>query len=423
MEVFKMDIRLKNKLLKYIEIGILTLYLFVLFSGIMYKAYNLNRAIDLNVLYSLSFYCEKIILVLALIKAYACFSDNKKAYTIALIMLSFVLALKLFGLCDYVSLATMIFAMVGIDSSRIARIYVPIVSVSLFIVAIISQFGVIESESSDTDRLIQHIQGLGFGNHNTLANAFFFVLMLSVYLFKNSRYRYILLILVEVINTIIWAITGSNTPMILGILFGLTIAINWIFETKLDKYNHIQQKLYRMFIFSPLFSLIFTVCGMFWFGVYQYDKGPWSLMDRFGIAYRAFERLGLKVPMKTLPLDDRYNDIKFNWLWGIEKGHLDFYGFDIEYIHILIMYGLIVLIPFIACQIYFLRRCYYQMEYELLIIAAFTIFRGNFECSVVTIDFVETVVMLFIFANFSKSGGTMSQKLKMSANREYKLEK
>ena len=338
-----------------------------------------------------------VFFVISLLKIFTMVRNKYADKWLAFFMLTIVLLLKKYGIADYTQLVFIMIAMYSIAFEKVAMMYVATMSVSLATILWLSIIGIIPNGSVIAEhRVIKNLYFLGFSHHNRFMICWLLLLMVTIYLTRNCKYKKYIFLLLEGITVYLWTCTGSNTSTIIAsILCLIFILDDFIYHNY--KYNEIKQCCAKLLIWTPAISFAISVLSIVFVGCFGYPDLLLSLFDRFDKPYTALIKLGVIHSIKHHDIQSMYSDLGFNWIIGLGKNTYpgkEF--FDNIYAYIFINDGLIVLVSFIAIQTLILYRLFKEREYCLLLLYAFKVFFGVFEAGTI-LDVELTVFATLLF--------------------------
>lgn len=347
-----------------------------------------------------------ILLIIGLIKIYIYFDTNRNMAIIATAMLAFFAYMKAIGYCDYFYLLACIVACFNTSFDSISKIYVAVVSSNLLVRFFLAFLGLIDNERIFySARFIKNIYSVGYSSHNTFMGFWLFLMMdlISVLRFSGFYY-YIMLIICLGISLILFLLTGSNTATIICVLFLATAFFSNVIEMRVrtGQLLTIKKRVLSFLVYMPIYALIILYVGLVVYGRFGYINSIWTLMDRYGLFYRALLKLGVPVPYADRNIEPLYDNINYSIFWGM-RGY-KFNGieyFDIEYAKIIIENGIIVLSIYLLLQVILLYRLKSANQFLLFICYCCTVLYGCFEGAVINY-FGCAIFLLLAFSDYRR---------------------
>lgn len=386
-----------NKWLILFDAIILLTYSLVLLQGILRDSLIASGKIiiDYEIL-------ANIFLVIGLLKIYLFFDEDRKKACLALSLLAIIIIGKFIDYSDYLLLGSMILATYNMDFSKIAKVHVATVSTTLIIIFILSYLGIISNAQVTTqNRLIAVQQNLGFENHNYFMLFWIFDLLAIVYLVYEKKLRVLFILVLSSISVGLWMMTGCNTGLVVC-LFCCTISLFFIIVDRGDNdfVKLFLKKISFIMVGMPIYGAFATIIGLYMFGRIGYRVRFQTLMDRFGLLYKALEKLGMPMPFSVVEKNEVFRDVSFNIITGL--GSEQYPGseyFDNLYGKLFILDGLIVVTIYIGITTYIMFKAYKYNSQKVLIFMATYVLLGLVESTAIS-KTPGNIGMLLLFSKW-----------------------
>ncbi len=338
-----------------------------------------------------------VVFVIAVCKSI--FAMKEKNRIIAILLLVMALICKKLGLCDYLFVTSFMVAFANIDFERCAKVYVATVGMTLMATLICSLTGFIPNYYIFVPGREEMYYTLGFGGHNAFMAYWMFVALALLYLYHGSKRKIAVIVSVLAMTFLIHYATDSHTGMFLiSFVSALMLADLIVKNYNKELGIRIKTKIAKVLIGTPIYSLVITIAGVFFYNKYQRTLINNTVISRFHLVCSALERLGIMLPYQTISSDERVSDVAFNWITG--TGVADFGAGDNLFGNLLTRDGLMILVPFLAIQVYIMYRAYQKREYLLVLICAIINIYCIFES--VLLDIAFTLFFMVIFANLER---------------------
>lgn len=360
---------------------------------------------------------HRIIIGLTLIKAFLYWDESPFKAGVALVLTAIVVFYHTDErfIEESLRILELIALMLGVNFKNIVRVYVAVTTTVLTAVFFSVLTGLLPNVKMLDNYILREVSLLGFGNRNTFMAHWFILMICLIYLWGDSIVANCVLIAV---TTIIWYLSLSKTGLALGVPFCLALIVNTILKSrrKTQLLEVIQRSFCVLLVCMPVICTVVTIVGLQFFGIFRYTRGPLSIIDRFGLIYRALVRLGLPLPYNGETLEglteyDSLADMKYNIFTGLHGG--SYPGPEVVdniYGKLFIEYGLLVLIPVIAILTIIMFKAYQMHQYNLLVALAMMCIFSIMEATVVT-EMICAVMWLVVLADadieINKSGGNL----------------
>ena len=371
------------KLVSILDCGVLLLYSILVLQGILRDSNLLSSKIIID-----NGILTVVLLFSGLTKVFLYFDADEEKALKALGLMSVIVVGKAVGYNDYMTLGALILAAYNMDFTKLAKVHVAVTFVTLGIIFILSLFGLVESvEYNEPSRVVRSFGSLGFANHNYFMLFWLFALLALLFLVYGKRLQLLYYVFLIMITIFLWKLTGCNTVVIIG---GFACLLSLLYSI-LSRCNNvsigktIREKMSLLLVGMPFYGAVFTMIGLYLVGRYGYGEKLFSLWDRFGLLYRALERLGCYVPFNMIDESDRITDISFSLLNGI--GRNEYPGpeyFDILYGKLFILDGLIAVLIYILICFGIMYKAYRLKQFNILIFMASYVFLGFVEATAIS---------------------------------------
>ena len=356
---------------------------------------------------------HRLIIALALVKAFFYWDESPFKAVVALILSALVVFYRtdVGFIKESLRILELIALMLGVNFKNVVRVYVAVTSTVLAAIFFSVQTGLLTNVKMPDNYTSREVSLLGFGNRNTFMAHWFILMICLIYLLGDNIIANCVLI---TITAIIWYLTLSKTVFALGVLFCLALIANNL----LKRYNsnrileEIQQRFCIILACMPVICTVATSLGLLVFGIFKYNIGHLSIIDRFGQIYRALVRLGLPFPYNGEALVgvdgvtvagieeyDSLSDLKYNIFIGL---HGSTYPgpevMDNIYGKLFVEYGVLVLVSVIAILTVIMFKTYRMKQYSLLVALAMMCVFSIMEATAVT-EMICAVMWLVILAD------------------------
>ncbi len=338
-------------------------------------------------------------LVLAIIKLIFYYGKEKRVSGIACCVLCGTILLYVMGECDYRYIVYPMIAFYHADFRRIARYYVAVMGTILAVTYVCTKIGVVPDYYISIPGRAQKVHTLGFGGHNAFMAYWLLIVLALLFLLEKSKYRTLISIILVVGTWYFHALTDSETPtLLIYFAIGVLLVDGIIMKTGKDFLRILGGNwISRFMIGMPIYGALITIGGIFFYNKFQRSIIDNTFISRYYLACRALEETGARLPYATIKAADHLADIQFH-LWngtGVSNYSLG----DILYANLLIRDGLMVLIPYVALQVWLLYRAYKSRNYMLGFLIAVVAVLNAAES--VTLDIAFSIFSMAVFANWS----------------------
>lgn len=309
---------------------------------------------------------DDILLVLGLLKIFFYFDSNRKKVIFALSFLTLALVLKNHVSLDYWHIVVTVFAAFNINFQSIVKCYIAAILPTLFIIYFSAITGIIDDGYEESSsRIVRKIYDLGMGHHSWFMIFWLFLVLCILYITEEYRYRFWIVLLIEMMTAILWLHTGSNTATISVFLVCFTYQLSLVIKNDLRTFFY--NLIGCVSVCMPLISAIITILGVVFFGTYGYANMPSTMMNRFKNILYALELYGVNLPFETDI--ESYNDVYFSFLLGAQGNSAKIgYQMDNLYGRLFIFGGSILFGVYFTLQIYVRYKAKREKDFLLLII-------------------------------------------------------
>ncbi len=320
---------------------------------------------------------EGCLLILGLIKVFINFDQDRRKAIFAIAFLVSAIVLKNVVHIDYWNIVVAVFAAYNTDFELIAKTHLSVVIIVLSVVFVSAYTGLSRETFEDTgaSRVISKLYDIGMTNHSWFMMYWLFGLLCILYIIRNYRYKFGVVLILEVITILLWLRTGSNTSTITGIsccvIYQLLIILD---KFKNDVCVIVGKLIKKISVVMPVIAIVATAVGVLVYGIHGYGSLPTTMMNRFKNIIYTLELYGVKLPFDVAA--EPYNDVHFNWLLGAQGNDANIgYEMDNLYGLLFIFGGGIVCVSYIILQIYVrCKVCKLNDYLLLLILSAISIF-------------------------------------------------
>ena len=324
----------------------------------------------------------KVLLVIAIIKLYFCFDIRDKKYIGAAVLLILAVIFYVAGWADYRYLIFPMVALYEVSFEDVAKVFALSSGFCLCVILITSLTGIIQNASSVREESTSgYAYLLGFEHHSWFMMHWLFVMFAVIYIVRRNRFRGLVYPVLLIITVALWFVTDSNTSGIVGVMVCLGMILDSVVRLKLRPIRPFMRKfqdsLMKLSIVMPIVSVLLTVLGCIYFGIFGYGRFSTNMLSRFHLTLTALEALGVELPFSVT--DERW-DISMNWFWGT-RSTVSFEGYVLDnvYAKLLIENGLIILIAYLILQMIVRYDLYKKKQYALALMCFWVSVFGIFE--------------------------------------------
>lgn len=345
------------------------------------------------------YYTQEIVIciwiVIAIAKLYLFWHDNLVNTALAILFIVGVGIGKYAGLNDYIYLVMPMVMFMNVPYRKIAKLYATTLGLTWGITLLFAFKSVIPDYYKQIPGRDEPVHHLGYFNHNaSMVFWMFFCMMLIMCI--NYSWKRVVIILFEIVGTIwLYRMTDSLTSTLLVLFFCVVLLIEFVLSTGAEPISKLFRRVTGILLLgTPIYALVAT-----WLGVLYYNRvgrNESTLMSRFMLLEQALESVGVEFKNQTINPTEILQDVHFSWLLG--TGNANIGGGDNLYGNLLLRDGLIVLVPYIAIQLYIMYMAYKKDAYTVLVFEAVLAVFGCLESS--AIDVIFCVFMFLLFADW-----------------------
>ena len=361
----------------------------------------------------ISLFVRLILLVICAFKIVYYFKTNKE-YSVFSVLLIFFSVLLHYIKFDFnvnlffsqfpimFILAITLVASYKINFEHIAKTYIITILPLLFFRMIYACMGIFPNKILHTGK--GDMWTFGLGSHNTPYKWIFYMILCLFYLIRNNsaKIKIIVSIATSFLVVFIYSLTLSTSAALVLIYCCLGYIILTILCAKKSR---LSSNLLTIFKYTtvtiPVLSVPVSIVGAIYYN-YNIHINGMHKVNTFFNRFRQFSidcaLHGIHLPWEIDEYADQYNGLSFNWFIGDES----LSQYNDNYIHyVFIMYGIIVMILFVAMFQTIAIKAFKNNDYYLLLFMSSIIMYGMMEHVLVYIGW--NTFLLYPFCNHSDS--------------------
>lgn len=321
------------------------------------------------------------------------FENRRKALMLLLLFVGSLVysEFKSVGIMDVFLVVSLMISAYGIEFKKIASVFVISEGWSCIATILSALIGIIPNIAVDEPDGRHYIL-LGFGSHNVLMIALFFISMSVIVILANRRYRFLSATIIGILTVVGYKITASRTSsavLMLGVA-GLYI----ISVLNLNIFTKCRKKILRVLggflVVAPAMGVLLTIVGTLIWNyfvkdmVFDYsvkDFALWgnTVTNRFADISINFAVHGFNLPWEPIKVTEvlETEKVTFNWIMG---GTYVTHNFDNLYASTFIVQGLLVFVLMMGWFVLRSIRAYKTKDITMLFVFAliclFSVFEG-----------------------------------------------